>query len=100
MTMEDETINNLNEIIKKQQQKIEELYAGAIQLNTDCNNAQIEAKQKIRKLEKIAELALDLHTKDPLNIKNKWGVSGVQAEKLLCKMIEKGILKNGKENSI
>jgi len=64
--MEDAAIKNLNEIIRKQ-------------------------KDRIKELEKIADLALDLHTKDPLNIKKKWGVSGVQAEKLLCEMIEKGV---------
>jgi len=64
--MEDAAIKNLNEIIRKQ-------------------------KDRIKALEKIAELALDLHTSDPLIINDRWGVSGVKAEKLLCEMIEKGV---------
>jgi len=51
----------------------------------------IKKAERIKELEKIADLAYDLHTKDPLNIKKKWGVSGVKAEKLLCEMIEKGV---------
>jgi len=51
----------------------------------------LKAIERIEELEKIAELALDLHTKDPLIINDRWGVSGVQAEKLLCQMIEKGV---------
>jgi len=36
----------------------------------------------------IIDLAYDIHTKDPVKIKKKWGVCGVEAEKLLCEKIE------------
>ena len=40
------------------------------------------------KLQEIADMAYDLHTRDPVNVKNKWGVCGSKAEELLCKKIE------------
>jgi len=58
-----------------------------------CGYCKTCAEGHIKDLEKIADFAYDLHTKDHLNIKKKWGVSGVQAEKLLTDMIEKGVLK-------
>lgn len=61
--MEDAAVNNLKETINKQQERIKEL-------------------------EEIADLAYDIHTRDPINIREKWGVWRVPAEKLLCEMIE------------
>ena len=43
---------------------------------------------RIQDLENIVEFAYDIHTKDPINIRDRWGVSGVSAEEKLCKMIE------------
>ncbi len=39
-------------------------------------------------LKKIADFAFDIHTRDPVNVKKKWGVCGVKAEEKLCEMIE------------
>jgi len=39
-------------------------------------------------LKEIADLALDIHTRDELYVKEKWGVMGINAEKLLVRKIE------------
>ena len=39
-------------------------------------------------LKEIADLALDIHTRDKLYVKEKWGVMGIDAEKLLVSKIE------------
>ena len=39
-------------------------------------------------LKEIADLALDIHTRDKLYVKEKWGVMGINAEKLLVRKIE------------
>ncbi len=45
-------------------------------------------QSQLTALQKIADFAFDIHTRDPVNVKNKWGVCGVKAEEKLCDMIE------------
>lgn len=45
-----------------------------------------EAENK--QLKEIADFAYDIHTRDLVNVKKKWGVCGVNAEKLLCDKID------------
>jgi len=47
---------------------------------------QLQAENE--KLKQIADFTLDIHTRDPINTKNKWGVCGAAAEEKLVGMIE------------
>ena len=47
-----------------------------------------QLQSELAALQKIADFAFDIHTRDPVNVKNKWGVCGVKAEEKLCDMIE------------
>jgi len=48
----------------------------------------INLKAENVSLKEIADLALDIHTRDKLYVKEKWGVMGIDAEKLLVSKIE------------
>jgi hypothetical protein len=43
---------------------------------------------EIAKLKDIADLAFDIHTRDPINVKERWGAMGNAAERLLIDKIE------------
>ncbi len=60
-----------------------------VEPRTACRIAMYEQLlSDLAALQKIADFAFDIHTRDPVNVKKKWGVCGVKAEEKLCEMIE------------
>ena len=57
-----------------------------ILINTQAERKRLQAENV--SLKEIADLALDIHTRDKLYVKEKWGVMGINAEKLLVRKIE------------
>jgi hypothetical protein len=56
-----------------------------LQLKT---NEILRQEKRIEQLKDIADLSYDIHTRDPANVKHKWGVCLAEAEELLCDKIE------------
>ena len=74
---ENKKLKNLNDLSKIHKEMIESSIERIFRLG-----------EEIKKLKKIAELALDVHTRDPVNVKAKWGVCQANAEQKLVEMIE------------
>ncbi len=47
--------------------------------------------EQVAGLEGICQLAFDIHSRDPVNVKHKWGVCGAKAEELLCEKMEQAL---------
>jgi len=60
-----------------------------IEYSKSIENARMTAfNEAIDLLKEIVDLAYDIHTRDPINIKEKWGAMGNAAERLLIDKIE------------
>ena len=70
---------HLSNTVESTRQDYADLLDGTIEAKLQAENAS---------LKEIADLALDIHTRDKLYVKEKWGVMGINAEKLLVRKIE------------
>jgi len=70
---------HLSNTVESTRQDYADLLDGTMEAKLQAENAS---------LKEIADLALNIHTRDGLYVKEKWGVMGIDAEKLLVSKIE------------
>jgi len=57
-----------------------------------------KVKAENERLKYIAQMAYDIHTRDPLNVREKYGCCGAEIEELLCEKIEEALKGNQKND--